>query len=216
MSSSQKLYCGAVSWCPWAVAFFVLLNLAPRSLGTPANTSDYLLDFWTSDSGLPDSSVTAITQTPDGYLWLGTYNGLSRFDGVRFVDFDPLNTPELANARVDDLFVDAQGTLWINTHDGSMTACRHGVFTREWQGGQVSAVYLSAGRIYFALLRRTGRPPAGKPSSSRGKPPGISFARMQPAGSGTPRATAYWCGSMAPTPSRSPARIFCRGNGSIA
>jgi ligand-binding sensor domain-containing protein/signal transduction histidine kinase len=135
------------------VAFFVLLNLAPRSLGTPANTSDYLLDFWTSDSGLPDSSVTAITQTPDGYLWLGTYNGLSRFDGVRFVDFDPLNTPELANARVDDLFVDAQGTLWINTHDGSMTACRHGVFTREWQGGQVSAVYLSAGRIYFALLR---------------------------------------------------------------
>ena len=89
------------------------------------------MDAWTSDDDLPDSSVTAIAQTPDGYLWIGTYNGLARFDGVQFVNFDPFNTPELKHARVDGLFVDAQGTLWINTHDGSMTAWRKGVFTRE-------------------------------------------------------------------------------------
>ena len=110
------------------------------------------MDFWTSDNGLPDSSVTAVAQTPDGYLWFGTYNGLTRFDGVQFVNFDPLNTPELGHARVDGLFVDAQGTLWINTHDGSMTSCRNGVFTREWQGAQVSAVFSSTNQIYFALM----------------------------------------------------------------
>src|SRR5947209_572456 len=88
----------------------------------------YLTDVWTADDGLPDSSVTAIAQTPDGYLWVGTYNGLVRFDGVRFVTFDPANTPALAHARVRKLSVDDEGTLWINTFDGSMTSLRQGEF----------------------------------------------------------------------------------------
>jgi len=43
-------------------------------------SSDYLLDSWTSDNDLPDTSVTAVTQTPDGYLWIGTHYGLARFE----------------------------------------------------------------------------------------------------------------------------------------
>lgn len=93
---------------------------------------EYITDVWTVDEGLPDSSVTAVAQTPDGYLWVGTYNGLVRFDGVRFVTFDPGNTPSLAHARVRKLSVDNQGTLWINTFDGSMTSYRNGKFAREW------------------------------------------------------------------------------------
>jgi signal transduction histidine kinase/ligand-binding sensor domain-containing protein len=92
---------------------------------------EFLSDVWTSDDGLPDSSVTAIAQTPDGYLWVGTYNGLARFDGLRFVTFDPANTPALAHARVRGLFVDKQGTLWINTYEGSLTTFRHGIFALE-------------------------------------------------------------------------------------
>jgi signal transduction histidine kinase/ligand-binding sensor domain-containing protein len=131
----------------------LVLFTALKVVCSPVGAADYLIDLWTSDNGLPDSSVTAIAQTPDGYLWMGTYNGLARFDGVQFVDFDPFNTPELKNARVDGLFVDAQGTLWINTHDGSMTSWRHGVFTHEWQGGQVSAVFSRSNQTFFALLR---------------------------------------------------------------
>jgi signal transduction histidine kinase/ligand-binding sensor domain-containing protein len=132
---------------------------------SPSGNPDFLIDVWTGQDGMPDSSVTAIAQTPDGYLWIGTYNGLARFDGVRFVNFDPFNTPALKHARVDGLFVDAQGTLWINTHDGSMTSFRNGVFTHEWLGGQVSAVFSSTNEIYFALLRgelvrRSGGPDA--------------------------------------------------------
>ena len=54
-----------------------------------AATADYLVDVWDTENNLPGSTVTAIAQTPDGYLWVGTYNGLARFDGVRFVTFDP-------------------------------------------------------------------------------------------------------------------------------
>jgi signal transduction histidine kinase/ligand-binding sensor domain-containing protein len=133
-------------------AFTLIILTALSAFSSPVGTADYLMDLWTSDDGLPDSSVTAIAQTPDGYLWIGTYNGLARFDGVQFVDFDPFNTPELKNARVDGLFVDAQGTLWINTRDGSMTSWHNGVFTDEWQGGQVSAVFSRSNQIFFVLL----------------------------------------------------------------
>ena len=110
------------------------------------------MDVWTSDNGLPDSSVTAIAQTPDGYLWIGTYNGLARFDGVRFVMFDPVNTPELKNARVTRLSVDAWGTLWINTYDGSITSLHNGGFTLEWQGGQVYSVFSSSNQVLLTLV----------------------------------------------------------------
>lgn len=121
-------------------------------------SEEYLTDVWTADEGLPDSSVTAIAQTPDGYLWVGTYNGLVRFDGVRFVTFDPANTPALAHARVRKLSVDGQGTLWINTFDGSMTSLRQGTFAREWtkeDGLDPDAMLISSvsNRVTFLLHR---------------------------------------------------------------
>jgi ligand-binding sensor domain-containing protein/signal transduction histidine kinase len=94
-----------------------------------AARSDYLVDPWDTEHGLPNSSVTAIAQTPDGYLWVGTYDGLARFDGVRFL---PVNTPALGHARIQDLYLDASGTLWINTYRGGLTSFRDGVFQREW------------------------------------------------------------------------------------
>ena len=51
------------------------------------------IDVWHLRQGLPQGTVTAITQTRDGYLWLGTEEGLARFDGVRFAIFDRKNTP---------------------------------------------------------------------------------------------------------------------------
>ena len=92
------------------MALLVLLPVVPPAWAADT-TADYSTDVWTSENGLPDSSVMAIAQTPDGYLWVGTYNGLARFDGVRFVVFDPANTPELTHARIRKLFVDRLGTL---------------------------------------------------------------------------------------------------------
>src|SRR5688572_20989215 len=66
---------------------------APGALSQ--STPEYIIDVWQTEDGLPQNSVNAIAQTPDGYLWLATFNGLARFDGVAFKVFDPQNTPEL-------------------------------------------------------------------------------------------------------------------------
>src|SRR6266850_2136713 len=115
----------------WAISILVLSS---ASRGLAAGTGDYLIDVWTSEKGLRSSSVTAIAQTPDGYLWVGTYNGLARFDGVRFVRFDPSDTPALPKARIRRLYMDPAGTLWINTYDGSLVSFRDRKFKLEWKG----------------------------------------------------------------------------------
>lgn len=134
------------------VSCLFLLASGVHLVANAAQSSDYLMNCWTSDDGLPDSSVSAVTQTADGYLWIGTYNGLARFDGVHFTVFDPSNTPQLKNARVVGLFTDAKGTLWIDTYDGSMTSFRNGRFRHEWQGAQVVNVFSVSNRIYFATI----------------------------------------------------------------
>ncbi len=83
--------------------------------------TNFLVKAWTPGEGLPQSSINDIAQTPDGYLWLGTFNGLARFDGVRFVVFNPVNTPALRSARIVALNVDRRGWLWIVSEEGFLT-----------------------------------------------------------------------------------------------
>src|SRR4051812_28994910 len=161
------------------IATFLFFLLAAFSACASEFSEEYLTDVWTADDGLPDSSVTAIAQTPDGYLWVGTYNGLVRFDGMRFVTFDPANTPALAHARVRKLSVDNQGTLWINTFDGSMTSLRQGEFAREWNhepGLDPDAVLVSSvsNQVTFLLHRGSLR---RKPQSNQ---PGIGWEDLYP------------------------------------
>src|SRR5580693_3245432 len=73
--------------------------------------SEYVIDSWQTEQGLPDNFINAIVQTPDGYLWVATFNGLSRFNGTQFITFDVDTTPELESSRIPRLFVDRQGRL---------------------------------------------------------------------------------------------------------
>ena len=99
--------------------------------------------MWDTDSGLPDSSVTSIVQTPDGYLWVGTHNrGLVRFDGQRFVDFLPGNTPELKSYEIQKLLVDEAGTLWIANVEGGLISYRAGRFHYERESSQTPQSWL--------------------------------------------------------------------------
>jgi signal transduction histidine kinase/ligand-binding sensor domain-containing protein len=92
------------------------------------NTSDYHLRFWQVENGLPQSKVTALTQTRDGYLWVGTYGGLARFDGVQFTVFDEKSAPELGDSRVTSLFEADDGVLWIGHENGSVSTYKNGKF----------------------------------------------------------------------------------------
>jgi signal transduction histidine kinase/ligand-binding sensor domain-containing protein len=76
----------------------------------------FSIDAWGTGQGLlPDDSVLALTQTHDGYLWLGTLNGMVRFDGVRFTVFDETNTLKLPSIKIVRLFEDSRSNFWVGT-----------------------------------------------------------------------------------------------------
>ena len=93
--------------------------------GRPPNR--YGHDVWLTRDGLPQEFVQAVTQTSDGYLWIGSLGGLVRFDGVRFTVFDPSNTAGLKDARILALCPGRDGALWIGTAAGGVARLEHGV-----------------------------------------------------------------------------------------
>lgn len=93
--------------------------------------ADYAIASWRDTSGLPVDSVASLAQTPDGYIWLGTEQGLVRFDGVRFTVFTRRNVSALPSNDISALFVSKDGTLWVGTRG-------HGAVT--WDGTQFRRV----------------------------------------------------------------------------
>jgi len=88
---------------------------------------EYILRTWTVQSGLPLNTITALIQTEDGYIWVGTRAGLSRFDGVHFKTFARQNSP-LSNDRITCLYEDASKVLWIGTDGGGLYSCEKGLW----------------------------------------------------------------------------------------
>jgi signal transduction histidine kinase/ligand-binding sensor domain-containing protein len=87
----------------------------------------FTIRTWQRKQGLPQDSVRALGQTRDGYLWVGTDDGVSRFDGLRFVSF---GTREgLGNLPVSALLGDSRGSLWIGGADGGLSRWQDGRFT---------------------------------------------------------------------------------------
>jgi diguanylate cyclase (GGDEF)-like protein len=110
-----------------------VLALLAAFVATPVFALDHTraltqarIAVWTSDSGLPQNTIGAIVQTRDGYLWIGTEEGLVRFDGARFVVSDRQNAPALRSAFISSLFEAPDGTLWIGTYGGGLARMRNG------------------------------------------------------------------------------------------
>jgi signal transduction histidine kinase/ligand-binding sensor domain-containing protein len=77
---------------------------------------EFLVQNWQTDQGLPRNTISALAQDYQGYLWMGTPQGLIRFDGVRFVALEGETSPTLARGAVQKIFPDNSGRLWIATH----------------------------------------------------------------------------------------------------
>lgn len=96
------------------LAFLVTLGISHNTRAAiSARHRDYLIHHWTTDDGLPQNRVTAIAQTGDGYLWLGSWFGISRFDGLHFQLFSRHNTPGLLDEAVAALAVPSDGLLYV-------------------------------------------------------------------------------------------------------
>jgi len=94
----------------------------------PGALAGYTRHVWQASDGLPEQTVQAFAQTPDGYLWIGTTGGLVRFDGVHFTVFDRQNTPALHENSIFCLMVSRDGALWIGTEGGGLARYAHGEF----------------------------------------------------------------------------------------
>src|SRR3954451_24858862 len=90
---------------------------------------DFGVKSWTTENRLPQNRISAIKQTRDGYLWLGTWFGVARFDGINFTVFNKLNTPEMVEDTIMALAEAVDGTLWMGTKNG-LVGYREGRFQR--------------------------------------------------------------------------------------
>jgi ligand-binding sensor domain-containing protein/signal transduction histidine kinase len=124
-----------LSWALRAAWVWIAVALVSDggALATPGLAAEvdpprtrFTIDTWDTDDGLPQNSVIALLQDRYGYLWLGTLNGLVRFDGVRFTVFDENNTPGLPNSRIVHLFEDRESNLWIGTETGGAALVKGG------------------------------------------------------------------------------------------
>ena len=88
---------------------------------------EYLRSVWTTEDGLPQNSVNDILQSRDGYLWLATFGGLARFDGVKFTTFNSGNTPGLMSNRILSICEDRTGTIWIGAQTGEVMTLKNGI-----------------------------------------------------------------------------------------
>src|SRR5689334_24733087 len=112
-------------WTSAALYFAARVLSASEAMPYPIPGPDYVVE---RVAALPQVTIRAITQTQDGYLWIGTYNGLIRFDGVRSIRFDLANTRALSSDGVPLLYEDRLGDLWLGTDDGGVMRYREGEF----------------------------------------------------------------------------------------
>ena len=106
---------------PVAAALTLIVSLtAGRTLvASGSSMSDYVISAWAAEKGLPPGDVFAITQDVDGYLWLGTPNGLHRFDGSRFTPWVPTSSSSsLPSGPVHALVGSPDGSLWVGFGGG--------------------------------------------------------------------------------------------------
>lgn len=89
---------------------------------------DFTYDQWTVEDGLPVNSINEIIQSSDGYIWFGTYDGLVRFDGVRFKVYKSAEYEGLTGNRIVNVNEAPDGTIWVKTEQNNLIRFKDGMF----------------------------------------------------------------------------------------
>jgi signal transduction histidine kinase/ligand-binding sensor domain-containing protein len=119
---------GHIRWLLTQSAIKVAILVALFSAFISNAPAQYRSTQWTADTGLPQNMIRGITQTPDGYLWVATLNGVARFDGIRFTIFDKSNTSGIMTNRFAAMMPGMQGDLWLVTEDRTVVRYHLGQF----------------------------------------------------------------------------------------
>jgi signal transduction histidine kinase/ligand-binding sensor domain-containing protein len=108
----------------------LLCQAAAAGSAPPEIESEYTIEMWQTDDGLPQNAVVAMAQTADGYIWLLTRDGLARFDGIRFDIFDGDQYPALAGETLVKLRSDGEGNLWLRDDHDHLVMGQNGNFRK--------------------------------------------------------------------------------------
>ena len=139
-----------------SVTLCFLLLLAGKSclaVDPSKQITQYAHSVWRTQDGFLNGAISEITQTRDGYLWIGTENGLLRFDGVRFVPWKPEGGNRLSS-RISALLGARDGSLWIGT-DSGLSHLVHGDLIQypDRPGGVVEIIESAGGEIWFSIIQ---------------------------------------------------------------
>lgn len=135
--TSQRLFKTRRFRPGWMLAILLTARVV---VGAP----DYHVRNWQVENGLPDNTVTALAQTPDGYLWVGTRKGLVRFDGASFKPAEAAGNSSLNESGIIGLLTDNRGGLWIASWTGLIARLAEGEFPVQYVPDEINPGHLDA------------------------------------------------------------------------
>jgi len=111
-----------------------------------AQNKDIIFERINTSDGLTNNSVRRVFQDSKGYLWVGTQDGLNKYDGYKFINYrhDPQDSTSLSNNQIWSIFEDKNGDIWIGTEDGlnlyiqeteNFTRFKYSSSTQRWDMG---------------------------------------------------------------------------------
>jgi signal transduction histidine kinase/ligand-binding sensor domain-containing protein len=125
------------------ISLFFLTSTATWALDPSRQISQYVHSTWTIKEGFLPEVPESITQTPDGYLWIGTNGGLFRFDGVRFSPWSESSGEHLSSGLIHQLLTVKDGSLWIA--DNATSAQHH---LHHWSKDRLVTYYEGSAFIW--------------------------------------------------------------------
>ena len=120
---------------------FSLLNISVPCLAEgEQGVEDWMQTVYNADNGLPTGEANVVLQTRDGYIWIGSYGGLIRYDGVNFKNFSA-EEGTLESSSIRALYEGTDGKLYVGTNDMGVYIYQDGTFTRVSYEGDDNAFY---------------------------------------------------------------------------
>jgi len=152
ISAARQLRVWRLVWL--VIVLIFLLSTSTWAIDPDRYISQYRHSAWRMKDGLLRGEPNVITQTPDGYIWIGTAAGLIRFDGVRLVPWEPPDGNQLPSPNIRALLAARDGSLWIGTDKGLSHWTQQSLVTYFKEPGLISAILEDQrGRIWVTRSR---------------------------------------------------------------